>query len=571
MKLTPESFLNVVKKSGLIEPDRLKRLLLEYREQGSAFSDSSAIAQALIDSGTLTSWQAEKLLKGKHRGFFLGKYRLLSLLGKGGMSSVYLAEHVLMRRRCAVKVLPTKRVNDSSYLGRFHREAQAVAALDHPNIVRAYDVDVDDRVERGSQIHFLVMEYVAGESMQELVEKNGTIDFVSAVDWTRQAADGLVHAHQAGMVHRDIKPANLLVDKNDVVKILDLGLARFFQEGEEESLTVTHDEKVLGTADYLAPEQALDSHNVDARADIYSLGCTLYYLLTGHPPFTEGTLAQRLMAHQTKEPPRIEEKRPDIPLPLADLIRKMMAKSVDDRCQSAAEVSESMTAWLLEHAGEDWRQRNPALVGEGSGIVGSSPDANRLPVESTSASGSSLNQDTSFPDASKPFARRAAAVSTPTDNVPQEQVAVDDGNLASFLSNLDTGEKESEKQPVPEITAAKSETTAKPEQGRGKQIPQAVPANPIPVAATVKTPATEVRVAAAVAAPVETAATVPLAKVAKPVSATTPGGPGPLPVVAVTDPAAAANSIPQIQTEVGGVPASAPKQMQRDGGLLQRL
>ncbi|MCA9091743.1 MAG: protein kinase, partial [Planctomycetaceae bacterium] len=171
IKLTADSFLAVVKQSGLITPDLLNRLLKEFQQQAVDLEDSRAIADQLVARGHLTRWQADKLLQGKHKGFFLGKYRLLSLLGKGGMSSVYLAEHVLMRRRCAIKVLPSKRVNDSSYLGRFHREAQAVASLDHVNIVRAYDVDHE--VEKDTEIHFLVMEYVEGQSLQEVIQNEG--------------------------------------------------------------------------------------------------------------------------------------------------------------------------------------------------------------------------------------------------------------------------------------------------------------------------------------------------------------------------------------------------------------
>lgn len=263
------------------------------------------------------------------------------------MSSVYLAEHIVMRRRCAIKVLPQKRVSDTSYLGRFHREAQAVASLDHPNIVRAYDVD--HQADRDTDIHFLVMEFVDGQSLQELVLKSGQVPFADAADYIRQAALGLSHAHGAGLVHRDIKPGNLLVDHTGVVKVLDLGLARFFSDTGDDALTIQHDEKVLGTADYLAPEQALDSHSVDARADIYSLGCTLYFLLTGSPPFTEGTLAQRLMAHQTKQPPSIESKRPDVPVELAAIVRKMMAKSPGDRPASAMAVAETLENWLKQY------------------------------------------------------------------------------------------------------------------------------------------------------------------------------------------------------------------------------
>lgn len=360
-KLSGESFLAVLSKSGLIEPQRLHQLLEAYTTAGGDNSDPSRVADALVERHAITRWQADKLLQGKHKGYFLGKYRLLSLLGRGGMSSVYLAEHVLMRRNCAIKVLPAKRVGDSSYLARFHREAQAVASLDHPNIVRAYDVD--HQADRDAEIHFLVMEYVEGLSLQELVAKQGTCSYSDAVDYVRQAALGLAHAHKAGLVHRDIKPGNLLLDKRGTVKILDLGLARFFAgDGDQEALTIQHDEKVLGTADYLAPEQALDSHSVDARADIYALGCTLYFLLTGHAPFTEGTLAQRLMAHQTKEPPEVGVDRPDMPASLTALLKKMMAKRADDRFSTAEETSDALLGWLSQNADPQWKAAHPDLL-----------------------------------------------------------------------------------------------------------------------------------------------------------------------------------------------------------------
>ncbi len=355
-----EAFLAVVTKSGLVDPARLTQAVEEFRVGGGDVANGLAVADRLVEKGLLTRWQADKLLQGKHKGYFLGKYRLLSLLGRGGMSSVYLAEHVLMRRRCAIKVLPAKRVRDSSYLARFHREAQAVASFDHPNIVRAYDVD--HQTDRDAEIHFLVMEYVEGTSLQDYVTKQGPAGFADAVDFVRQAALGLAHAHKAGMVHRDIKPGNLLRDKQGTVKILDLGLARFFTgNDEEQALTIQHDEKVLGTADYLAPEQAMDSHSVDARADIYALGCTLYFLLTGQPPFTEGTLAQRLMAHQTKEPPAIEAKRPDTPPSLIAIVKQLMAKKADDRYQTAAEAATVLLQWLDRHADADWRKAHSGI------------------------------------------------------------------------------------------------------------------------------------------------------------------------------------------------------------------
>lgn len=336
-----DTLLDLVERSGLVEKDALGRFLAAHRDTVQA-RDVDALAEAMIADSLVTRWQADRLLEGRYKGFFLKRYRLLDHLGRGGMSTVYLAEHVLMQRRVAIKVLPKDRVEDTSYLARFHREAQAAAALDHRNIVRAYDVDND------GSIHFLVMEYVEGRDLAHLVKQKGPLDFGVAADYIRQAAEGLAHAHQAGLIHRDVKPANLLVDQKNVVKLLDLGLARFADE-ERASLTVTYDENVLGTADYLAPEQAIDSHGVDSRADIYSLGCAFYFLLTGHAPFAEGTLPQRLMAHQKSQPPSIRIDRPDAPQDLLEIVAKMMAKKPAQRYQSAEEVGLAIGRWMNAH------------------------------------------------------------------------------------------------------------------------------------------------------------------------------------------------------------------------------
>ena len=342
IKITLDSFLAVIKRSNLLSEEQLNSALEKFRASPEANTDAKTFAEFLVRQKILTVWQAEKVLQGKHKGFFLGRYRLLSLLGKGGMSSVFLAEHTVMKRFCALKVLPAKRVHDASYLGRFHREAQAVAALDHPNIVRAYDVDM--AADAGIDIHFLAMEFVKGKNLLEVVQEKGPVPVADAAEYVRQSAHGLDHAHQAGLVHRDVKPGNLLVTPTGVIKVLDLGLARFFDDGDH-SLTVQHDEKVLGTADYISPEQAIDSHKVDRRTDIYSLGCTLYFLLTGHPPFNSGSLAQRLMAHQTKPAPPITNERPDVPVELVAILEKMMAKKAADRYQTAQEVADAIAIW----------------------------------------------------------------------------------------------------------------------------------------------------------------------------------------------------------------------------------
>lgn len=361
LKLTAASFLNGVKSSGLVDGDTLESVTREMRAAGSDASDSRAIASELIRRELVTSWQADKLLQGRHKGFFLGRYRLMRLLGTGQMSAVYLGRHILMDHLCAIKVLPADKVGDTSYLGRFYREAKAVAALNHPNVIRAFDVD--KQVEAGTEIHFLVMEYVEGKPLTKLVEEKDDhhIDLILAVDAVRQAAEGLAHAHAFNMVHRDIKPDNLLVNDRGEVKILDLGLARFFKTTDEESLTLKHDERVIGTADYLAPEQAIDSHSVDSRADIYGLGCTFYYALTGHPPFTEGTLVQRLMAHQSQPVPPVTNERPDVPESLTKILERMLAKKAADRYQTARELADDLTAWLLEFASDEWKEQHLPL------------------------------------------------------------------------------------------------------------------------------------------------------------------------------------------------------------------
>ena len=339
-EISSEKFLATVKKSGLVAEDDMARCLASIADKSDgAPARAQQIAETLIEEQLVNGWQAENLLKGKYKGFFLGKYRLLGHLGKGGMSQVYLAEHSVMERLVAIKVLPSRYVENPNYLDRFKREARAVAALDHPNIVRAYDIDQDGKT------HYIVMEYVDGRDLQRIVSEDGTLSPDDAADYIAQAALGLQHAHEAGLVHRDVKPANCLVDNRRTLRLLDMGLAKFAKDSHP-SISAIHDDSVVGTADYLAPEQARNSQNVDARADIYGLGCTLYFALTGSPPFPEGTIAQRLLKHQSETPPSILEKRPDAPRSLVDLCARMMKKSPDQRIQTAAEVATELGKWL---------------------------------------------------------------------------------------------------------------------------------------------------------------------------------------------------------------------------------
>lgn len=364
--MTVSEFLDLVRRSSLVEEDQLTKFLggLAARNGRKPPESAEKLSAELIAGNVLTEWQAEKLLAGKHKGFMLGKYKLLRHLGKGGMSQVYLAEHTLMKRKVAIKVLPPNRVEDSTYLERFRIEARAAAKLDDPNIVRAYDIDQDGKN------HYIVMEYVEGQDLHQLVRDVGPLPYEKAADYVAQVARGLAHAHAMGLVHRDIKPANCLLDKHEVVKLLDMGLARLIDD--EASLTLDNNENVLGTADYLAPEQALNSHKADARADIYSLGCTLYFLLTGHPPFPDGTISERLIKHQVESAPSILKERPDAPSVLLNICTRMMSKRPEDRYQTATDVSERLTEWLADRGIEVGDSgKKSGLSGGGSGGVGS--------------------------------------------------------------------------------------------------------------------------------------------------------------------------------------------------------
>lgn len=360
---TTDEFINLVARSGVVEETRLNAHLTRLREQQLYPPNPNKLAGVLVRDGILTYFQADQILQGKWKRFSIGKYRVLEKLGTGGMGQVFLCEHKFMKRRVAVKVLPAAKATDPASLERFYREARAVAALDHPNIVRAYDIDQD------AGLHFIVMEYVDGTNLQDLVKKVGPLDSTRACHYIYGCAVGLQHAHEMGLVHRDIKPGNILVDRAGVVKILDMGLARFFRD-DDDKLTRKYDENILGTADYVAPEQALDSHTVDIRADIYSLGATFYYLLTNQPVFPDGSVAQKLLWHQTREPVPVRSIRPDLPQDLADLLARMMAKDPNNRFQSPAELMMALTPWVMTPIAPPTEREMPRLspaAAQGSG------------------------------------------------------------------------------------------------------------------------------------------------------------------------------------------------------------
>jgi WD40 repeat protein/serine/threonine protein kinase len=346
-----EEFLRNLFLSNLLTTEQWQRARDEADERpandgsGETASDDVAgrptvteLAKRLVERGLITAWQAEKLMQGK-KAFFLGRYKLLDCIGTGGMGAVFKAVHCELGRVVAVKMLSKEVMNNRQAVARFRKEIQVVAALDHPNIVAAYDAGSDKGV------HYLVMEYVEGHDLGYLLKERGPLPIDWSCECIRQAARGLQSAHERGMVHRDIKPTNLLVATDPEtgaprIKILDLGLARFVTEtvvgSKDGSITLLG--QFLGTPDYISPEQAHDTRSADIRSDLFSLGCTLFRILTGELPFAGESVFEKLEARETGEARHVRSVRGDVPVELDAVIARMLARDPRARYQTPREV-----------------------------------------------------------------------------------------------------------------------------------------------------------------------------------------------------------------------------------------
>ncbi|MBX7074366.1 MAG: protein kinase [Pirellulales bacterium] len=372
--LTADDLLYALADSSLITPELLAKLRKRVDDAGGKV-DPRTIAKYLIDRDHLSLWQANQLLAGR-RAFYLGRYKLLDRIGQGGMGVVFKARHAVMDRIVALKVMSRALLDNPHAVARFNREVKTAAALNHPNIITAFDADAVGNT------HFLVMEFVDGKDLNTWLRAIGPFPIAAACECAMQAAQGLSYAHRQGLVHRDIKPVNLLISWNaetsrPVLKILDLGLARFISESHEEG-GLTRLGQTIGTPDYIAPEAAQSFKTADIRADIFSLGCALFKLLTGRLPYSGDNTMEKLMARSSHDAPLLRSLRADAPAELEALVAKMLARDPATRFQTPADLVAALTPFAASTNGD---QQSLELfsqpLGEPGGMAASAiePDA----------------------------------------------------------------------------------------------------------------------------------------------------------------------------------------------------
>jgi len=354
-------YASLLSKSKLLPQEEVDALLKKWREEsGGTDGQVEAFSKSLVSKRILTAWQAAMVLRGRADGFFLERYKILDQIGKGQMGGVYKAVHSL-GQMVALKILPASRAKDPRVLGRFQREARLLTQLDHPNVVRAFQVG-----ESGGR-HFIVMEYLDGETLDEILQRRKKLPVGEAVRLVRQALDGLQHLHEKRMVHRDLKPSNLMIVPGNnrpagdttwdaTVRIVDIGLGReLFDETAPEGqidTQLTVEGAVVGTPNYMSPEQAKDARSADIRADIYSLGCVLYHALTGRTPFPDTNIMTQMLRHATEMPPPLA-KSCEVPAGLQETLDKLFAKRAEDRFQTPAEGSEALKRFQTPGAGAE--------------------------------------------------------------------------------------------------------------------------------------------------------------------------------------------------------------------------
>ena len=336
--ISADDFLRLIIRSGLLTRDQLQDSLRPLAAEQRA--RTTAIAEHLVKLGKLSRFQARKLLQGTHRGLVLGPFQVLAPIGRGGMGTVYLARDQRSSQLLALKVLPPERArSEERILARFRREMDMSQRVSSPHIAWTFDLGVSQGV------HYMAMEYIPGKSLHRLISEGGPMQPGRAARLMAEVASALEHIHTQGMVHRDIKPANIMVTPHDRAKILDLGFALVRGEEGTAREVVGGQGYVVGTMDYIAPEQTEDPTKVDGRADIYALGCTMYVALTAQLPFPGGTNREKMARHRDEQPRSLVELNPAVPPGLAAVVQRMMAKDPAQRYQTAGEVEQELRTW----------------------------------------------------------------------------------------------------------------------------------------------------------------------------------------------------------------------------------
>ncbi|HWE36398.1 MAG TPA: serine/threonine-protein kinase [Isosphaeraceae bacterium] len=390
-------FLPILEGSGILTPPEFEAVRSRVL-RAELPSDSVALADRLVADGVLTEFQARRVLDDNARGLGTDRYVILDSIGKGGMGRIYKARHRLMGRVVAVKVIAPALRSSPQKVALFRREMELIARLDHPNIVRAHDADWI------AGVLCLVMEYVPGQDLAQRAREAGTLPPAEVADFAAQAARGLAHAHARGIVHRDVKPDNLLLTDEGVIKLLDLGLGALMDTADVLDADVASAGKTVGTVEFISPEQA-SSSRVDGRSDLYSLGCSMYYLLTGRFPFTGATQRECLGARLRGRPQPIHQLLPDLPGDYVRVLDRLMAPRPERRYPNADEAAEALTALARgpvtppppvgrhQRAAEDLDLEISALLSEAPAPPPDPIAAHRLELEeSGAASGRSVAQ-----------------------------------------------------------------------------------------------------------------------------------------------------------------------------------
>lgn len=338
MSAEVDAFVRTVLRSGLLGREQLQTTLRTVPLDARA--DPRRVAEHLVQHGQLTRFQAQKLLQGITVGLVIGPYQLQAILGRGGMGNVYLARDTRSGAHVALKVLPPKRArSEVRQLARFLREKDLAQKVTHPHLALTLEAG------EANGIHYIAMEYIPGQTLYRLVMKDGPLPAARAAHLFAEVALGLAAAHERGLIHRDVKPSNIMVTPHGHAKVLDLGLAYMSGEEVEDVEVVGGKGYVVGSIDYMAPEQTRDATAIDARADIYALGCCLYFALTGKPPFPTGDLRQKVLAQRQQPPEPVRSRNAAVPEAFAQVVHRMLAKSPDDRYPSAAILAQELQRW----------------------------------------------------------------------------------------------------------------------------------------------------------------------------------------------------------------------------------